>query len=265
MNEKYEPFVKRDSTRLYSKKAIIYANSRPDYAPGAFTAFQNVAKLPRQSVVLDVGSGTGMLTRHLLHHFDTVYALEPTQEMRKVAEKDLNDHPGFHSLNGMAEDIPLPDHSVDLVTVGQAIHWFQPVAALAEFQRVAQPNTWLLLAHIKSLDETLNKAIGEIFKDEYGCLPLDEHPPSNQVPNSFYFADGKHDTLQFPHTSEESWERFLGGISSAAYAPDRAHPRYGKFVHAVREIFDDFSQRNLLKWKIATEISFGLLTQPTTT
>jgi ubiquinone/menaquinone biosynthesis C-methylase UbiE len=264
MNEQYEPFVERDSTRLYTHKAITYAKSRPDYAPGAFAAFQSVAKLPRQSVVLDVGSGTGMLTRHLLDHYDTVYALEPTQEMRRVAEDDLIDQSGFRSLAGKAEDIPLPDHSVDLIAVGQAIHWFQPDAALPEFQRVAKPNTWLLLAHIKSLDEALNKAIGEIFKDEYGCLPLDEHPPSNQVPNSYYFANGKHDTLQFPHTSEESWERFLGGISSAAYAPDWVHPRYKKFVHAVRKIFENFSQNNLLKWEIATEISFGLLAQPTT-
>ncbi len=259
MSETYKPFVKQDSTRLYTNKAVIYAQSRPDYAPEAFTAFQEVVKLPPQSVVLDVGSGTGMLTRHMLDHYETIYALEPTTEMRLIAEGDLNNHPGFHSLDGKAEDIPLPDHSVDLIAVGQAIHWFQPEMTLSEFQRIAKSETWLLLANIKSMDEALNQAIGKIFKEEYGCLPQNEHPPSNQVPDSYYFENGKYESMQFLHTSEESWERFLGGIGSAAYAPDIDHPLYSKFVQGARKVFEIFNQNNVLKWDIATIISFGQL------
>jgi SAM-dependent methyltransferase len=261
MIEKGKPSVQRDSTRLYSHKAGVYAHSRPDYAPEALAAFQDATQIPRQSVVLDAGSGTGLLTRHLLDYYDTVYALEPTPEMRIIAEKDLGDHPGFHSLNARAEDILLPDHSVDLIAVGQAIHWFEPEAALRAFQRAAKPKTWLLLAHIQSMDEEFNQAIGVIFTDEYGCLPQAEHPPSNLVPDSYYFEDGLFDTLQFPHTSEESWERFLGGIGSAAYAPDSDHPLYSKFIQAAREAFDRFSQNDLLTWKIATRIRFGHLAQ----
>jgi SAM-dependent methyltransferase len=261
MIEANKPFVKRDPTRLYTHKASIYAQSRPDYTPEAFTTFQQVAKLPRQAVVLDIGSGTGMVTRHLLDLFDTVYAVEPTLEMRVIAERDLGGRPGFYSLDGKAEGIPLSDNFVDLITVGQAIHWFQPDATLGEFQRVAKPKAWLLLAHIKSMDEALNKSVGELFKEEYGCLPQDEHPPSNQVPDSYYFESGKYETLQFPHTSVESWQRFLGGIGSAAYAPDKDHPLYSKYVQAARNLFEKFGENDLLKWKIATVISFGQLNQ----
>lgn len=62
MNEKAKPSVQPDSTRLYSHKAGAYAQSRPDYAPEALAAFQNATQIPRQSVVLEVGSGTGILT-----------------------------------------------------------------------------------------------------------------------------------------------------------------------------------------------------------
>jgi len=210
-------------------------------------------------VVVDIGSGTGMLTRHLLAYYDTVYAVEPTPEMRLIAEKSLGTHPGFHSLDARAEEIPLPDHSVNLIAVGQAIHWFQPEAALAAFQRIGKPKTWLLLAHIHSKDEELNQAISTIFREEYGLLPSSEHPPSNLVPNGFYFIHGQFETRLFPHSRQESWECFLGGIGTAAYAPDYDHPLYDKFVQAARDVFERFSHNHLLTWNIATEISFGYL------
>jgi SAM-dependent methyltransferase len=253
--------VQRDPTRLYTNKAEIYANSRPDYHPEAFSAFQEITRLSRQSLVLDVGSGTGLMTRHLLRTYDTVFAVEPNPRMRFVAENDpyLSGHPGFHSLDACAEHIPLVDHSADLIAVGQAIHWFKPEAALKEFQRVAKPQAWLLLAHIQSLDNVFNQALGEIFTEDNGCLPQDQHPPSNLVPDSYYFTDGQFKSLHFPHISEESWERFIGGIASAAYAPNREHPLYDKFVQAARGIFERFSTNNVIRWEIATEISFGHL------
>jgi len=263
MNKAFKPSEKKDPTRLYFNKASVYAISRPDYAPEALAAFQDLVMLPRQSIVLDVGSGTGMLTRHLLEHFETVYALEPNQAMRTIAERNLDNHPGFHSLDARAEQIPLPDHSVDLIAVGQAIHWFQPGATLAAFQRISKPQTWLLTAYIKSMDEAINQALDKLFTEENGCLPRDEHPPSNQVPESYYFSDGNYKTMQFHHTSEENWERFLGGIGSAAYAPDAGHPLYNKFIQVARTIFERFSQNNLLRWEIATEISFGHLAKGT--
>jgi SAM-dependent methyltransferase len=259
MIEKYKPSVQRDPTRLYSNKARVYAQSRPDYTPEALEAFQNAARIPPHAVVLDVGSGTGMLTRQLLEYYDTVYALEPTPEMRRIAENDLGDQPGFHSLDARAEDIPLHENSVDLIAAGQAIHWFEPEGSLRAFQRVAKPQTWLLLAHIKSMDEELNQAIGVVFSEEYGCLPQSEHPPSNLVPDSYYFADGDLKTISFPHDHIETWECFLGGIASAAYAPDTDHPLYNRFVQATRETFDNFSQDDLLTWKIATVLQFGHL------
>lgn len=260
MTEQNAPSPQRDSTRLYANKAQIYAQSRPDYAPEAYLAFQDAARLPRSSVVLDAGSGTGMSTRHLLDLYSTVYALEPAPEMRRIAEAVLGDRPGFHSLDGRAEDIPLPDNCVDLIVVGQAIHWFQPEAALAEFQRIAVPNAWLLIAHIRSLDEALNQALESLFTEQHGLLPRSQRPPSDLVSKDYYFAGGEFESLQFPHTSLESWECFLGGMLSAAYAPDGCHPLYEVFVQAAREIFDRFSQDGTLTWNITTEISFGRLT-----
>lgn len=82
--------------------------------------------------MLDLAAGTGKLTRLLVATGARVVAVEPLAAMRAhVADPEL--------LEGTAEAIPLPDASVDAVTVGQAFHWFDRERALAEIARVLRP------------------------------------------------------------------------------------------------------------------------------
>jgi len=259
MIDRAEKRTPADATQLYTNKAGIYGQHRPEYNPEAISTFQAAVGLPRCTIVLDTGSGTGLLTRHLLKHYETVYALEPSANMQAVAAAKLGEHPGFKPLTAPAERIPLSNQSVDLIAAGQAIHWFQPEAALVEFQRIAKPGAWLLLAYIKSRDEALNQALGTIFTEENGLMPLSEQPPSDLVPKSFYFAGGEFETQQFPHNHPETWECFLGGMATAAFAPNLDHPLYGNFIQAARKVFEQFSKDGILDWKIATEISYGCL------
>jgi ubiquinone/menaquinone biosynthesis C-methylase UbiE len=249
----------KDSAQLYSSKAQKYARYRPDFDSEAIASFVEISGLPHSCTVADIGSGTGMLARHLLDHFETVYAVEPNESMRLVAEANLGKRPGFHSLAGPAEKIPLPKNSVDLISAGQAIHWFDPQKALDEFHRIARPGAWLLLAHIKSLDEDLNESLTPLWTEENGCLPKAQQPRSFDVHFSDFFAGGNYQQHPFPHTHPETWESFLGGLESASYAPDEDHLRYENFVNAARQIFDRFSQESILHWQIATEISCGRL------
>jgi len=82
--------------------------------------------------VLDLAAGTGKLTRLLVPTGAHVVAVEPVEAMRALLT-------GVEVLDGTAEAIPLPDASVDVVTVGQAFHWFDPPTALAEIDRVLRP------------------------------------------------------------------------------------------------------------------------------
>jgi len=251
------------SIQLYTKKAGNYARFRPEYAPEAISAFVDAAELTHDSVVVDIGSGTGLLTRHLLDHFDTVYAVEPTLEMRQIAEGDLSGRNGFNSVAAQAENTTLPESTAQVIAVGQAIHWFNPELALPEFQRISTPGTWLLLTNIKSTDESLNQALDTIFTADHGLLPKANQPHSDLVPKDYYFREGKYTTTQFPHSMNESWESFLGGIGTAAFAPDEDNPGYPDFVDATRQVFNQFSSHGVLTWHIATETSFGYLAEET--
>ncbi len=105
-------------TTVYSGKAEDYAAHRPDYAGQAIDTLVELTRLDSTWVVADIGSGTGNLSRHLVGRTRRVFAVEPNDAMRHQAEHLLGDSPSFESIRGTAEQTALPDHIVDLITVG---------------------------------------------------------------------------------------------------------------------------------------------------
>lgn len=115
-----------------------YERGRPGWPAGAI----RVAALAPEAAVLDLGAGTGKLTRLLLSAFEQVTAVEPSEPMRRVLERLC---PGVTALSGTGQDIPLPDASVDAVFAGQAFHWLDEERAVAEIARVLRPGGAVVL------------------------------------------------------------------------------------------------------------------------
>jgi ubiquinone/menaquinone biosynthesis C-methylase UbiE len=119
-----------------------YERGRPGYPAEALYRLACELELDADSVVVDLGAGTGKLARDLAPRFGRVIAVEPLDEMRAVIERAM---PSVEALKGTAEEIPLADGSVDAVFVGQAFHWFDGTRALAEIARVLRPRGGLAL------------------------------------------------------------------------------------------------------------------------
>ncbi|WP_404870314.1 class I SAM-dependent methyltransferase [Kitasatospora griseola] len=117
------------SALSFGSAARLYDSIRPTYPAQAVA--RAIGSEPVR--VLDLGAGTGLLTGVLRAAGHEVIAVEPDAQMRAVAAER---HPGTQVLAGSAEDIPLPDGSVDAVVVGQAYHWFTPQDALPQIHRV---------------------------------------------------------------------------------------------------------------------------------
>ena len=99
--------------------------------------------------MLDLGAGTGKLTRVLVGRYRRVVAVEPLDGMRAILEQVV---PGAESLAGSAETIPAADASVDAVFAAQAFHWFANDHAIAEIARVLRPGGLLALVWNESTD-----------------------------------------------------------------------------------------------------------------
>lgn len=123
---------KAERSLSFGEEAAAYERGRPSYPPEAIDWL-----LPGGARdVLDLGAGTGKLTVRLVERGLNVIAVDPIPEMLEVLSRSLPDTP---ALLGTAEDIPLPDDSVDSVLVAQAWHWFDPERAVAEVARVLRP------------------------------------------------------------------------------------------------------------------------------
>lgn len=124
--------------KSFEKTGADYDRFRPGFPPAAA---EHVIPTP-VATVLDLGAGTGKFTEQLLGRADRVIAVEPSAAMLDVLRAKL---PAVEARVGSAESIPLPDWSVDAVTVAQAFHWFDRGPACAEIARVLAPGGTLAL------------------------------------------------------------------------------------------------------------------------
>jgi SAM-dependent methyltransferase len=123
---------RRAQAASFGAAADAYERGRPPYPPEAIDWL-----LPPGAVrVLDLGAGTGKLTRQLTGRGLGVTAVEPSEGMREQLGRAV---PGVRALAGTGERIPLPGRSVDAVLVAQAWHWVDPARAVPEVARVLRP------------------------------------------------------------------------------------------------------------------------------
>lgn len=115
--------------------ALLYERGRPPYARELVPALAEEFGLNESSRVLDLAAGTGQLARLFVPRVGSVVTVEPSRAMRDLI-REL--HVGVEALEGTAEQIPLADESVDFAVVGNAFHWFDGPAALAELARVTR-------------------------------------------------------------------------------------------------------------------------------
>src|SRR5215831_1833338 len=118
---------------LFSKQASFYAKYRPGYPPELFEYILSFVK--QKDTVWDCATGNGQAATELAKYFKTVHATDISEkQLQQAMESDR-----IIYAMASAESSGLPDHSIDLVTVAQAYHWFDFEAFSREVRRVAKP------------------------------------------------------------------------------------------------------------------------------
>jgi ubiquinone/menaquinone biosynthesis C-methylase UbiE len=130
------------AARGFQAGAAAYETARPGYPDEAVALLSAELGITTGTTVCDLAAGTGKLTRRLVDLGARVTAVEPVEAMREQASATV---PDADVIDGTAEGIPLPDASVDVVTVAQAFHWFDAQPALSEIARVLTPGGGLAL------------------------------------------------------------------------------------------------------------------------
>jgi ubiquinone/menaquinone biosynthesis C-methylase UbiE len=160
----------------FAAVADHYERGRPEYPPAVAGALMAELGLGAGARALDLGAGTGKLTRALLAAGLDVVAVEPLEALRELLASVVGPE---RVLEGVAEAIPLADDSVAAVTIADAIHWFDQDAALGEIERVLRPRGGL--AVVASVPDWS----GASWADELGKLIAGlrpEHPLFDNQP-----------------------------------------------------------------------------------
>lgn len=223
-----------DRYRLsFDRVAETYERSRPGYAPQALAWLAERIGIGPGRRVLDLAAGTGKLTRQLLALGAGVAAVEPGHEMRAVLERVV---PQAEALAGSAEAIPLPDASVDAVTVGQAFHWFRTEPALAEIHRVLRPGGGLgLLWNEWDDNDPLQRAV-DLLLSALRPGRREEGPPPWLAAVEASLLFGPVEERAFRHAFALDADRLVEWVSSTS-AVAAAHAAVQERVEAeVREL-----------------------------
>ncbi len=149
------------AVRGFDRSARTYERGRPGYPRAAVGHLARELRLGRGRTVVELGAGTGKLTRALLPQGAAVVAVEPTAGMRAVFGAQL---PSTLVVEGTAEAIPLPERFADAVVVAQAFHWFRVGPALREIARVLRPDGRLALVwNVRDESFELSRRVSELL------------------------------------------------------------------------------------------------------
>lgn len=246
-----------DTVTRFSNRVANYVKYRPGYPTEVLELFKNEMGLTKDSVLADMGSGTGLSTRPFLENGNTVYGVEPNAAMREAAEEYLKDFPNFISHDGTAEGTKLENDSVDFVVAAQAFHWFDPETTRTEFKRILKPGGYIaLIWNERQLDTTeflrgYEKLLLK-YASDYGNV---RHENIDQEKlGGFFETTFNHAT--FPNFQEFDFAGVRGRVLSSSYMPAEDHPTFPAFEKELKELFAKHSENDKIKVFYDTNIYY---------
>ena len=250
----------KDATQRFSSRVENYVRYRPGYPKEVIDLLKHECGLTKDSVIVDIASGTGIFTRLLLDNGNRVFGIEPNADMRRAGEEFLSTYPRFTSVAGTAEATTLPDASVDFVTAAQAAHWFDREKARRDFLRILRPGGWTVLVWNERQTNSTS------FLRDYEALLLNYGTDYQEVRHertteeiADFFAPSPFRTQTFENGQECDYSGLEGRLLSSSYTPGPDHANYQPMRRELRRIFDRHQQRGQVVLRYDTRVFYGQL------
>ncbi len=163
------PAVHASAAVGFERAADAYERGRPDFPPMAIASLIAGLDLRPGRTLLELGAGTGKLTRMLAPSGARIIALEPIAAMRT---RLVEAAPSVDVIDAVAETVPLADTSIDAAAAAQAFHWFDADRALAELARLLVPGARLALVwNVRDEETGWVRALTELIEPYRGNAP----------------------------------------------------------------------------------------------
>lgn len=236
----------------------MYAASRPGYPDVAIDFIVSRCGLGTESILVDVGCGTGISSRMFSDRGIKVIAIEPNKDMREEAEleslanKKLMPAPEYRG--GTAEDTGLASDFADVVLSAQAFHWFEPETALLEFHRIVKPGGFVVLMwNERDESDRFSRGYGDLFRKlpETAAVEMKRGSAGAPLLLSPLFHDASKTCFQ--NEQRMNLDGLLGRAFSASYAP-RAGAGADALKAGLIELFHEFEKDGMVALHYETSV-----------
>lgn len=238
---------------------------RPDYPVEFIDILKSELNIPVDSIIADVGAGTGILSKLLLDSGYSVYAVEPNADMRKSMEDELSNYSKLKIVDAPAENTTLANNSIDLITVAQALHLFNIPKVKSEFIRILRGQAPVVLVwNFGNLDSEYHR---DYLKGlaEYGTrpYPYDEKSIGKVPPGHLRlvenFLDENYKLRILKHYKEFKKDEYIAYNFSSIELPWEGHPRHKTALKGVCSIFDKYQKDGIISVEFHARVYWGFL------
>lgn len=246
-------------TDRFTGLAEIYAKCRPDYPTAALDFIQAHCGLGSTSLLVDIGSGTGISSRLFAARGIPVLGIDPNADMRaKAAAHEVSEGlPQPRYQDGKAEATGLPDACADAVLAAQAFHWFEPTATLAEFHRILKPGGWVVLMwNERDEADPFTAAYGTAFRTWPETVRIESARQRAGEPLLSCPLFTNRTCARFGNEQEMDRDGLLGRTFSSSYAP-KEPDAVQALTALMLEVFERFQQDGLVRMRYVTSIYLG--------
>jgi SAM-dependent methyltransferase len=251
----------KNATTRFSDRVADYIRYRPSYPVEIIDLLADRCGLTPESVIADIGSGTGILSKLFLDNGNPVVGVEPNADMRAAAEESLADYARFTSLGGCAEATRLPSRAMDFIVVGQAFHWFDRDKARREFLRIGKEGAvTVLLWNDRRTGSTPFLIDYEKLLQSFGTDYADINHRNVQDAAVFgAFFGAAPAEAAFGNVQHFDFDGLVGRMASSSYLPARDDPRFAALLAAARELFERHAVGGQVAFEYDTRVYFGAL------
>jgi ubiquinone/menaquinone biosynthesis C-methylase UbiE len=236
---------------VFESVADLYERVRPAYPVEAIDWLARKLGVGSGSTVLDLGAGTGKLTRAFVPCAGRVIAVEPGPNMLAELRRAV---PRAEAHLGAAEAIPLPDASVDAVVCGQSFHWFRADEALAEIGRVLRPQGGLgLVWNVRDRDDPVQEEVTALL---HPFMPPGRPPLPTSVVGLVDEVFGSLQQASFPFEQQLDAEGVVGRILSISFVAAAPAERREELADALREVVARRGGRVAFRYVSEAYVSF---------
>lgn len=236
-----------DNTQKFSGLANDYKIGRSAYANTFIESLYSGYGFSEQSVIADIGSGTGKLAKQLLDKGSFVYCIEPNEDMRRIAIEELGKYKSFRPVDGTAEETKLDEKSVDYITVAQAFHWFHVAPFKKECRRILRDNGMVLLIwNMRDMANEVNRVSFEIFskycsdfKGFGGGIQKDD------IRIRQFFED-RYEYVEFDNPIFYDKDTFISRSLSGSYSLRKGDVNYSEYFDSLLKMFETYSKDNVI-------------------